>query len=80
MPPGLVIGEQKANRAPGRMLLGSHRVVEKSLHPIVLDEPALVVRAIERVVEFLQKLVTHSLGRTVAHAGPQQRPRISQTL
>jgi hypothetical protein len=35
-------------------------VAEKSNHWIMQDEPELVIRAIERVVEFSQKLVTRS--------------------
>jgi pimeloyl-ACP methyl ester carboxylesterase len=44
----------------GRLPLGSHVVAEKSNHWIMQDEPELVIRAIERVVEFSQKLVTRS--------------------
>jgi len=43
----------------GRAPLGRHVTAEKSNHWIMQDEPGLVVRAIERVVEFSQKLVTH---------------------
>lgn len=75
---GLTAGEQKANevqaRVPGQL------AAEKSVHAILQDEPECVVRALESLVEFSQKLVTHSLGRTVIHAGPQQRPRVSQTF
>lgn len=43
-----------------RLPLGSYVVAEKSNHWIMQDEPELVIRAIERVVEFSQRLVTHS--------------------
>lgn len=43
----------------GRAPLGRHVTAEKSNHWIMQDEPGLVVRAIERVVEFSQKPVTH---------------------
>jgi pimeloyl-ACP methyl ester carboxylesterase len=43
-----------------RLPLGSHVLAEKSNHWIMQDEPELVIRAIERVVEFPQKLVTHT--------------------
>jgi pimeloyl-ACP methyl ester carboxylesterase len=43
-----------------RLPLGSHVVAEKSNHWIMQDEPELVICAIERVVEFSQRLVTHS--------------------
>jgi pimeloyl-ACP methyl ester carboxylesterase len=44
----------------GRLPLASHVVAEKSNHWIMQEEPELVIRAIERVVEFSQRLVTHS--------------------
>jgi pimeloyl-ACP methyl ester carboxylesterase len=44
----------------GRLPLGSYVVAEKSNHWIMQDEPELVIRAIETVVEFSQRLVTHS--------------------
>jgi len=44
----------------GRLPLGTHVVAEKSNHWIMQDEPELVIRAIERVVEFSEKLLTHS--------------------
>lgn len=43
-----------------RLPLGSHLLAEKSNHWIMQDEPELVIRAIERVAEFSQKLVTHT--------------------
>lgn len=43
-----------------RLPQGSYVVAEKSNHWIMQDEPELVIRAIERVVEFSQRLVTHS--------------------
>lgn len=44
--------------AAARAPLGSHVIAEKSNHWIMQDEPELVIRAIERVVELSQKLVT----------------------
>lgn len=44
-----------AARAP----LGSHVIAEKSNHWIMQDEPELVIRATERVVELSRELVTH---------------------
>lgn len=44
----------------GRLPLGSHVLAEKSNHWIMQDEPELVIRAIQRVVEFPQQLVTRS--------------------
>jgi pimeloyl-ACP methyl ester carboxylesterase len=43
-----------------RLPLGSHVLAEKSNHWIMQEEPELVIRAIERVVEFSQKPVTHT--------------------
>lgn len=44
-----------ANRLP----LGNHVMAGRSNHWIMQDEPELVIRAIERVVELSQELVTH---------------------
>lgn len=44
----------------GRLPLGSHVLAEKSNHWIMQDEPELVIRAIQRVVEFPRQLVTRS--------------------
>ena len=46
--------------AAARVPLGSHVIAEKSSHWIMQDEPELVIRAIERVVELSQELVTHA--------------------
>ena len=46
--------------AAARVPLGSHVIAEKSNHWIMQDEPELVIRAIERVVELSQELVTHT--------------------
>lgn len=42
-----------------RLPLGSYVVAEESNHWIMQDEPELVIRAIERVAELSQELVTH---------------------
>jgi hypothetical protein len=76
----LTIGEQQANSVQGRVPVGSQVVAEKSIQRSMQDEPDLVIHAIEGVVEFSQKLVTQCLRRTVIHAGPQQRRRISETF
>jgi pimeloyl-ACP methyl ester carboxylesterase len=44
--------------AAARMPLGSHVIAEKSNHWIMQDEPELVIRAIERVVELSRELMT----------------------
>jgi pimeloyl-ACP methyl ester carboxylesterase len=46
--------------AAARAPLGSHVIAEKSNHWIMQDEPELVIRAIERVEELSQELVTHA--------------------
>lgn len=45
--------------AAARAPLGSHVIAEKSNHWIMQDEPELVIRAIERVVELSRELATH---------------------
>lgn len=45
--------------AAARTPLGSHVIAEKSNHWIMQEEPELVIRAIERVVELSHELVTH---------------------
>lgn len=42
-----------------RLLLGNHVMAGRSNHWIMQDEPELVIRAIERVVELSRELVTH---------------------
>jgi len=44
--------------AAARAPLGSHVIAEKSNHWIMQDEPELVIRAIERVVELSRELMT----------------------
>jgi pimeloyl-ACP methyl ester carboxylesterase len=44
--------------AAARARFGSHVIAEKSNHWIMQDEPELVIRAIERVVELSRELVT----------------------
>ena len=46
--------------AAARVPLGSHVIAEKSNHWIMQDEPELVIRAIERVAELSQELVSHA--------------------